>query len=58
MSDFRGPKESGLVTARTLFRDAVPGCTVGPYLSQFFWLAQPFGAQDIDPRAPTSAAWS
>jgi len=55
MSDFRGPKQGGLVTAQTLFRETFPGCTVGPYLSQFFWLAQPFGAQDIDPRTHTAA---
>jgi membrane-associated phospholipid phosphatase len=56
MSDFRGPKESGSVTAQTLFRESFPGCTVGPYLSQFFWLPQGFGAQDIDPRSHTAAA--
>jgi hypothetical protein len=56
MSDFRGPREGGLVTAQTLFREGFVGCTAGPYLSQFFWLAQPFGAQDIDPRAHTAAA--
>jgi hypothetical protein len=55
LSDFRGPKVGGLVTAQTLFREAFSGCLVGPYLSQFFWLAQPFGAQDIDPRAHTAA---
>jgi hypothetical protein len=56
MSDFRGPKVGNQVTAQTLFRDPFPGCTVGPYLSQFFWLPQGFGAQDIDPRCHTSAA--
>ncbi|HET8691287.1 MAG TPA: vanadium-dependent haloperoxidase, partial [Steroidobacteraceae bacterium] len=55
-SDFRGPKVGGLVTAQTLFRDPYPGCTVGPYLSQFFYRPQPFGTQDIDPRANTYAA--
>ncbi len=55
MSDFRGPKQGGVVTAQTLFREAFPGCTVGPYLSQFFWLDQHFGAQDIDPRVHTAA---
>ncbi len=55
MSDFRGPKQGGVVTAQTLFRDTFPGCTVGPYLSQFFWLDQPFGAQDINPRIHTAA---
>jgi hypothetical protein len=55
-SDFRGPREAGRVTPRTLFRDPYPGCTSGPYLSQFFYLPQPFGAQDIDPRVHTYAA--
>lgn len=35
MSDFRGPKVNGRVTTQTLFRDSFPGCTTGPYLSQF-----------------------
>ncbi|HEX6041801.1 vanadium-dependent haloperoxidase, partial [Longimicrobium sp.] len=34
-SDFRGPRENGAVTARTVFRGIYPGETVGPYLSQF-----------------------
>jgi hypothetical protein len=55
-SDFRGPKAGGLVTAQTLFRDPFPGCTVGPYLSQFWYRPQPFGTQDIDPRSNTYAA--
>lgn len=55
-SDFRAPRVGGQVTAQTLFRDAFPGCTLGPYLSQFWYLSQPFGLQDIDPRAHTYAA--
>ena len=35
LSDFRGPKVGGVVTTKTLFRDTYPGCTVGPYISQF-----------------------
>lgn len=50
LSDFRGPKQNGLVTAQTLFRDPVPGATVGPYISQFFLKPINFGAQTIDPR--------
>ena len=34
-SDFRGPKEGGRVTHRTLFRGFTPGDLVGPYVSQF-----------------------
>ncbi|MGH8549217.1 MAG: vanadium-dependent haloperoxidase [Methylococcales bacterium] len=50
LSDFRGPREAGLVTAQTLFRDPLPGATVGPYISQFFLLPVGFGAQTIDQR--------
>jgi hypothetical protein len=56
MSDFRGPKVANQVTAQTLFREDVPGALVGPYVSQFFWLAQPFGAQYIEPRVRTAVA--
>ncbi len=35
LSDFRGPKTNGNVTTQTLFRDSFPGCTTGPYISQF-----------------------
>lgn len=55
-ADFRGPRQAGLVTPQTLFRDPFPGCTVGPYLAQFWYRPQPFGAQDIDPRSNTYAA--
>jgi hypothetical protein len=34
-SDFRGPRENGVVTPQTVFRGIFPGETVGPYLSQF-----------------------
>jgi hypothetical protein len=34
-SDFRGPKQAGLVTPQTLFRGITPGDVTGPYLSQF-----------------------
>jgi hypothetical protein len=56
MSDFRGPKVGGQVTPQTLFRDAAVGCTVGPFLSQFWWRSQPFGAQYIEPRMRTVVA--
>ncbi len=54
LSDFRGPKQGGQVTPQTLFRDDLPGTLVGPYVSQFFWIAQPFGAQFIEPRVRTA----
>jgi hypothetical protein len=53
MSDFRGPKQGGQVTAQTLFRDDLPGALAGPYVSQFFWRSQPFGAQFVEPRMRT-----
>ncbi|PYQ66130.1 MAG: phosphoesterase [Acidobacteria bacterium] len=48
LSDFRGPKENGKVTTETLFRDALPGTNVGPYISQFLWLNTPFGVERVD----------
>lgn len=53
LSDFRGPRQGGQVTPQTIFRDAAYGCDVGPYLSQFWWRSQPFGAQHIEPRMRT-----
>ena len=54
LSDFRGPKVNGRVTPRTLFRDIFPGCTVGPYVSQFLLKSAPFGAQEVDQRIHTA----
>jgi len=56
LSDFRGPKVSGKVTTETLFRDALPGTQVGPYISQFMWLNTPFGVELIDRRMRTRPA--
>jgi hypothetical protein len=53
MSDFRGPKEGGAVTTKTLFRDTYPGCTVGPYISQFLLQPCNFGSMRIDTRMVT-----
>jgi len=47
LGDFRGPRRQGKVTPQTLFRDVLPGCTVGPYLSQFLLLPAPFGAEYV-----------
>jgi hypothetical protein len=43
-SAFAGPKDptTGQVSTRTLFRDAFAGCLIGPYRSQFSYLAAPF----------------
>lgn len=51
LSDFRGPKVSGLVTPQTLFRGSEQGCTIGPYVSQFFYLDCPYGANYIEQKA-------
>ncbi|MBY0353214.1 vanadium-dependent haloperoxidase [Candidatus Babeliales bacterium] len=42
LSDFRGPKAGGMVTAQTLFRSNVPGAVDGPYISQFLLLPVSF----------------
>jgi membrane-associated phospholipid phosphatase len=47
LSDFRGPRRQGRVTPQTLFRDLLPGCAAGPYLSQFLLLPAPFGAEYV-----------
>ncbi|HEY3136793.1 MAG TPA: vanadium-dependent haloperoxidase [Blastocatellia bacterium] len=56
MSDFRGPKVNGQVTPQTLFRDKFPGCTDGPYISQFLYQPAGFGAQTVDQRINTNTA--
>lgn len=48
LKDFRGRKENGKVTARTLFRDPLPGTEVGPYISQFMWKPTPYGAEYVE----------
>jgi len=45
LHDWRGP----FPTANTLFRGAAPGCDVGPYLSQFFYMSPSMGPNAIDP---------
>lgn len=54
MSDFRGPKQGGRVTAATLFRGNTPGDLVGPYISQFMWLDTPYGAERVDRQMRTA----
>jgi hypothetical protein len=56
LSDFRGPKVGGMVTPQTLFRDEYPGCTTGPYVSQFLLQPVNFGAQQIDTTILTNEA--
>lgn len=47
LTDFRGPKSGGVVTAGTLFRGITPGELAGNYLSQFLLLPIPSGAHTI-----------
>ncbi len=59
LSDFRGPKVSGQVTPQTLFRDNLPGATVGPYISQFLMQIAgfaPYGSERLDMRIRTARA--
>jgi hypothetical protein len=53
-SDFRGPKENGVVTPSTLFRGNTPGDLAGPYISQFLWKNIPYGAATIIQRNRTT----
>ncbi|WP_105614774.1 vanadium-dependent haloperoxidase [Vallitalea okinawensis] len=46
-SDFRGPKENGVVTTQTLFRGDTPGDLVGPYVSQLFYKDVTFGNKTL-----------
>lgn len=50
LSDFRGPKEDGVVTTQTLFRGNLPGDLVGPYVSQFFFKDIPYGNKTVTQR--------
>jgi hypothetical protein len=54
LSNFKGARVNGKVTAQSLFRDPLPGSLEGPYISQFLWLPTPFGAEYIDRRMQTS----
>jgi len=48
MSDYRGPRDSGTVTAQTLFRGIGTGELVGPYISQFLLKPIPYGATTVE----------
>jgi hypothetical protein len=48
LTDFKGPKVGGRVTAQTLFRGDTPGELAGPYISQFFLQPAPFGALAVN----------
>jgi membrane-associated phospholipid phosphatase len=51
---FHGPRQSGAVTAATLFRGVAPGDLTGPYLSQFLLQRTPFGSEEVDRRMRTA----
>ncbi|MCG8529033.1 MAG: hypothetical protein MI749_00040 [Desulfovibrionales bacterium] len=55
-SDFRGPKENGVVTTKTLFRGNTQGDLVGPYISQFFYKDPPFGNKTLIQRYDSPVA--
>jgi len=51
--DFKGPKDAGFVTAKTLFRGESPGCDVGGYVSQLFLHEIGVGNFSYEPKGPT-----
>ena len=53
---FRGPQVNGRVTVDTLFRDTLPGSTVGPFISQFLLQDVPYGPQTLPQRIRTRVA--
>jgi hypothetical protein len=53
-TSFAGPRTDGRVTPETIFRGAAPGNLAGPFISQFLWLAAPFGAEQVDRRIRTA----
>lgn len=52
-ADFEGPKDGGVVTAKTLFRGSAEGCTVGGYISQLFLHTIGVGNFSYEPQGPT-----
>lgn len=53
LSDFRGPRQGGVVTPQTLFRDNIPGALAGPYVSQFMLKPTPFGVEVVERKMMT-----
>ena len=53
-ADFKGPKDGGEVTTATLFRGLTQGDKRGPYLSQFFYQACSFGANNLEQKITTA----
>ena len=55
LSEFRGPKSDGAVTAGTLFRGNTAGDLSGPHISQFLLRDVPYGAMTIVQRYRTTS---
>lgn len=55
LSDFRGPRQNGVVTPQTLFRSNTPDDLNGPWVSQFLLKDFYFGANLFSQRMKTSA---
>lgn len=55
MSDFRGPKIAGSVTAGSIFRGPTPAELYGPYVSQFLLKDIPYGSFTVNQRQWTLA---
>lgn len=51
LSDFRGPKQLGLVMPSTLFRGSLSGCLTGPYISQFLYQPFHYGAVPVSQKS-------
>lgn len=54
LSDFRGPRQNGRVTAQSIFRSNIVGDLEGPYISQFLLKDFYFGANLFSNRMRTS----
>jgi hypothetical protein len=52
--DFRGPREGGKVTPRTVFRGATSGDLAGPYVSQFLWKPIPWLPLKVEQKIRTA----
>ena len=55
LSDFRGPKVSGVVTPDTIFRGPTAGDRIGPYISQLLWKPINYGPYVVDQRVRVAA---
>jgi hypothetical protein len=56
LSDYRGPKVNGQVTADVIFRGPTPGDQAGPFLSQFLLKTVPMGAASMPQLYRTAVA--